>query len=105
MFKHDLFISRDSRVLMFCFDFSITERVICRSLFANGTFPFLSKGSSNMMPSKVRFTVTRSNKPSNSSGSEDESSEQVKVYLSKFVIANAIVVKGYANHGEANLHQ
>ncbi|KAM7471073.1 hypothetical protein LguiA_009256 [Lonicera macranthoides] len=54
------------------------ERVICRSLFANGTFPFLSKGSSNMMPSKVRFTVSRSSKPSNSSGSEDESSEQVK---------------------------
>ncbi|KAM7475300.1 hypothetical protein LguiB_022543 [Lonicera macranthoides] len=54
------------------------ERVICRSLFANGTFPFLSKGSFNMMPSKVRFTVSRSSKPSNSSGSEDESSEQVK---------------------------
>ena len=55
------------------------------------------------MPSKVSFTVSRSSKPSNSSGSEDESSEQVKVYLSKFVVANAIVVKGYVNHREALL--
>ncbi|KAG5522511.1 hypothetical protein RHGRI_034617 [Rhododendron griersonianum] len=56
------------------------ERVLSKRLYSEEITVFPKKGSYSMIPKKVTFPIPRCSNPSNSSGSEVESSDGAKAY-------------------------
>lgn len=68
--------------LILCFYFCIVERVLSKRLYSEEITVFPKKGSYSMIPKKVTFPIPRCSNPSNSSGSEVESSDGAKACIS-----------------------
>ncbi|KAI8528606.1 hypothetical protein RHMOL_Rhmol12G0160900 [Rhododendron molle] len=62
------------------------ERVLSKRLYSEEITVFPKKGSYSMIPKKVTFPIPRCSDPSNSSGSEVESSDGAKAYSSVLVV-------------------